>query len=69
MKVRTTASQLAEKLSISYVIASGLLSFLEQSGKAVVVDKIKHSSGRGKPTRLYELDKNLTIDLSCLSRE
>ena len=66
MKVRTTAAQLADKLKISYVIAAGLLCYLEDTKKAKIVDKIRHSSGKGKPTRVYELDKILSLDLSCL---
>ena len=61
-KVRVTARQIAERLDISYVIASGLISYLEDVGKAVIVDKIVHPSGRGKPTRVYEVDSNVTID-------
>jgi predicted ArsR family transcriptional regulator len=66
MKVRTTAAEFASKMGISYVISSGLLSYLEDIGSAQVVEKQRHSSGRGKPTRVYELDENLTINLSKL---
>jgi predicted ArsR family transcriptional regulator len=60
--MRLTAKDVADRLSVSYVIASGLLAYLEDVGKAKVVEKRFHSSGRGKPTRVYEVDQHTTID-------
>lgn len=59
--MKLTAKQAAERLNISYVVASGLMSHLEDVGKAKVVEKIFHSSGKGKPTRVYEVDQNVVL--------
>jgi predicted ArsR family transcriptional regulator len=63
-KVRVTAKVAADRLGISYVIAAGLLSYLEDIGAATVVEKIKHPSGRGKPTNLFEVDENVTLSFA-----
>jgi len=63
-KVRVTAKVAADRLGISYVVAAGLLSYLEDIGQATVVEKIKHSSGRGKPTNLFEVDENVTLSFA-----
>ena len=60
--MRLTAKQAAERLNISYVVASGLMSHLEDVGKAKVAEKIFHSSGKGKPTRVYEFDNNVVLN-------
>lgn len=59
--MKLTAKQAAERLNISYVVASGLMSHLEDVGKAKIVEKIFHSSGKGKPTRVYEVEQNVVI--------
>lgn len=61
--MKVTARQVADRLGIQYVVASGLLSHLEDVGKAVVVEKRFHESGRGKPTRVYEVDQNVVVNL------
>jgi predicted ArsR family transcriptional regulator len=60
--MKLTAKEAAERLSVSYVIAAGLLSHLEEVGKAKVVEKKFHSSGKGKPTRIYEVDQHTVLD-------
>lgn len=60
--MRLTSKQAAERLNISYVVASGLMSHLEDVGKAKVVEKIFHVSGKGKPTRVYEVDNNVVLN-------
>lgn len=59
--MRLTAKQAAERLNLSYVVASGLMSHLEDVGKAKIVEKIFHASGKGKPTRVYEVESNVVI--------
>lgn len=59
--MKLTAKQVADRLNISYVVAAGLMSHLEDVGKATVVEKVFHSSGRGKPTRVYEVEQNVLI--------
>lgn len=60
--MKLTAKQAAERLNVSYVVAAGLMSHLEDVGKAKVVEKIFHESGRGKPTRVYEVDQNVLLN-------
>lgn len=60
--MRLTAKQAAERLDISYVVASGLMSHLEDVGKAKIVEKVFHSSGKGKPTRVYEVENNVVLN-------
>ena len=60
--MRLTAKQAADRLNISYVVASGLMSHLEDVGKAKVVEKVFHVSGKGKPTRVYEVDNNVVLN-------
>ena len=62
-KMKITARQVAERLDVSYVVASGLMSHLVASNKARVAEKIFHESGKGKPTRVYEVDNNVVINL------
>jgi predicted ArsR family transcriptional regulator len=60
--MKLTAKEAAERLNISYVIAAGLLSHLEEVGKAKVVEKKFHTSGKGKPTRVYEVDQHTVLN-------
>lgn len=60
--MKLTALEVADRLGISYVVASGLMSYLEDAGTVKVVEKKFHSSGRGKPTRIYEVDDTVAID-------
>lgn len=60
--MRLTAKDAAERLGVSYVIAAGIMAHLEEVGKAKVVEKKFHSSGRGKPTRVYEVENQTVID-------
>lgn len=60
--MKLTAKEAAERLGVSYVIAAGILSHLEDVGKAKIVEKKFHSSGKGKPTRVYEVDQHTVID-------
>jgi hypothetical protein len=60
--MRLTAKQAADRLNISYVVASGLMSHLEDVGKAKVAEKVFHVSGKGKPTRVYEVDNNVVLN-------
>ena len=63
--MRLTAKEAAERLDVSYVIAAGIMAHLEDTGKAKVVEKKFHSSGKGKPTRVYEVDQNTVIDFGA----
>lgn len=63
-KLRVTAKQLAEKLKVDYVAASSLIKVMLSRGAAKEVDSIKSPSGKGKPSRVYELPPQWTLDLS-----
>lgn len=56
--------QIAERLGVSYVVAAGLVKYLMQTGRAKLADKVKHPSGKGKPTAVYELADSVVLDLS-----
>jgi len=60
--MKLTAKQAAERLNVSYVVASGLMTHLDEVGKAKIVEKIFHESGKGKPTRVYEVEQNVVIN-------
>ena len=38
------------------------MSHLEDVGKAKVAEKVFHVSGKGKPTRVYEVDNNVVLN-------
>lgn len=64
---RMTVRQVEARLGVSYVVAAGLVSHLAKAGKATIVEKVFHESGKGKPTRVYEIDENVSLDLTGAS--
>lgn len=60
--MKLTAKDAADRLGVSYVIAAGILSHLEDAGKVKVVEKRFHASGRGKPTRVYEVPSEVALN-------
>lgn len=67
--MRLTAKDVAERTGMSYVVASGFMSWLEDCGLAKVAEKRFASSGRGKPTRVYEVDQHTMIDFGSAAVE
>lgn len=63
--MKLTAKEAAERLGVSYVVAAGIMSHLEEVGKAKVVEKKFHSSGKGKPTRVYEVEQQTVLDFGA----
>lgn len=61
---RMSAKDVAEKLGVNYVVASGLVTLLNEQGKAPLLDKVFHESGRGKPTRFYDIPETVTISFA-----
>jgi len=61
--MRITAKEVAEYLGVKYVIASGLMTILVDKGIAKHVDNIKHESGKGKPTRVFEVESEVTLQI------
>lgn len=63
---KLNCKQVAERLGVSYVVAAGLVAHLVKVGKATIAEKVFHESGKGKPTRVYEIEDNVTLDLSAV---
>lgn len=61
---KVNCKQVAERLSVSYVVAAGLVKHLVATGKATIVEKVFHESGKGKPVRFYEIEDGVSLDLS-----
>lgn len=57
--MRTTIKQLVEKTGVSQVEINGFVKTCVHLGLARQVDKIKTSSGKGKPAFVYELDEQV----------
>lgn len=62
--IRLNTAEVAKNLGVSYVVAAGLVKHLVDSGKAALVDKVKHESGKGKPTRVYEVADSVALDFT-----
>jgi predicted ArsR family transcriptional regulator len=63
--MKVTAREAAIRLNVSYVVAAGLLSHLEEIGRATVVEKRFHASGKGKPTRVYEVEQDVALNFGA----
>ena len=61
--MKITAREVAEHLGIDYVVASGLMTALVEKGLAKHTENRKHSSGKGKPTRVFEVDRVVSLEL------
>ena len=61
--MKITAKEVAEHLGIDYVVASGLMTALVDKGIAKHVENRKHASGKGKPTRVFEVSQTITLEL------
>jgi hypothetical protein len=61
---KLNCKQVAERLDVSYVVAAGLVKYLVGAGKATLVEKVAHESGKGKPVRFYDIAEDVSLDLS-----
>jgi predicted ArsR family transcriptional regulator len=61
--MKVTAKEVADHLGIDYVVASGLMTALVDKGIAKHVENRKHPSGKGKPTRVFEVGQTVTLEL------
>ncbi len=50
-------------LDMDYTIVSGLLNALCKKGVVKHVEDRKSASGRGKPTKVFEVDQKITLEL------
>ena len=62
--MKITARDVAEHLGCDYVVASGLLTVLVDKGIIKHAENRKHSSGKGKPTRVFEVERIIQIELA-----
>ena len=61
---KLNCKQVADRLGVSYVVAADLVKYLVGAGKAVLVEKVAHESGKGKPVRFYDIAEDVSLDLS-----
>lgn len=61
--MKVTAREVADHLGIDYVVASGLMTALCDKGLAKHVENRKHATGKGKPTRVFEVSQKITLEL------
>lgn len=61
--MKITAREVAEHLGVDYVVASGLMTALVEKGLAKHIENRKHPSGKGKPTRVFEVDRTINLEL------
>jgi len=62
-----STKKLAEMLNVEYGDARGLIKVLEKTGFAQTSGIVKASSGKGKGTNVYNINKNI-IDLLTNSK-
>ena len=62
-KMKVSCKDVADRLGCSYVVATGLVKVLVDRGVANLVEKKFHESGKGKPTRFYEVADEFTFSL------
>ena len=67
--MQMTVKQEAAMLDVDYLMASNLIRFLEKRGDVKVVGKRPSLSGKGKPSKLYELPESVTIDFRAPIRK
>jgi len=61
--MKITAREVAEHLGIDYVVASGLMTALVEKGLAKHTENRKHPTGKGKPTRVFDVDRVISLEL------
>jgi len=63
--MKVTANELALKLNASYAISASILKLAVATGQAVEVGKVQTSStGKGKPSTVYDINDTLTFSLN-----
>ncbi len=66
--MKLNAKQLAENLGISYVVSSGLIKLLLEMKQIELAEKVFHSSGKGKPTKVYNFPEEVSIAIKEVVR-
>lgn len=67
--MKLNAKQLAENLGISYVVSSGLIKLLLEMKQIELAEKVFHSSGKGKPTKIYNFPEEVSIAIKEVVQE
>lgn len=62
--MKVTAREVAEHLGCDYVVAAGLMSLFLEKGIAKHVENRKSANGKGKPTRVFEVNREITLELA-----
>lgn len=63
--MKITAREVAEHLGVDYVVAAGLMSMFLEKGVAKHVENRKTANGKGKPTRVFEVDRVISLELAA----
>lgn len=63
--MKITAKEVAEYIGVDYVVASGLMTALVEKGIAKHIENRKHPTNKGKPTRVFEVDRVVTFELAA----
>lgn len=63
--MKITAREVAEYLGVDYVVAAGFMSMLMEKGVAKHTENRKNANGKGKPTRVFEVDRVITLELAA----
>lgn len=66
--MKMTVNQLADILGVEYAIASSFIKLLELRGLATAVgkQKPKNTTGRGKPSTIFDIPKSVEIKIHDL---
>ena len=62
--MKFSATDLAESLGVSYPVASGLLTLLDECKAIKVVAKRTPPGGRGKKVKVFEVPDSLVLNIS-----
>ena len=60
--MQVTVNDLAKRLGVDYPVASALLKLMVNEGAASEVGKRPNSTGKGKPSTIFEIPESFTID-------
>jgi len=62
--MKLTAKDVADYMGVDYVIASGLMTMLVSKGLAKHVENRRSTTGKGKPTRVFEVNSTVQLELA-----
>jgi predicted transcriptional regulator len=59
-----STTEFAERVGIEYIVASSVLRFLQEKGHVQEEGVRPPKGGKGKPTKLYRVPENITLDFA-----